>query len=224
MRTSLPVATIAAASVMIALAASPAQATPTVSGGPLDAADFMADNITSGTFSYVGNHVADFSGSGSGVLTVTSATFRDTFGYTNSAYGNAVQVFSSSQSAPVVATISPTYAPFVFYFFSDGSSAGRGSDSDATLFSNGHSIGTDAGQTNLAIYESTTGEYAFFFDDGGPSGCINSYGTCLPSDDNDYNDLVVTYTPRPVPEPISLTILGTGILGLGLVRRHRMAV
>ncbi|MGA9866630.1 MAG: PEP-CTERM sorting domain-containing protein [Acetobacteraceae bacterium] len=49
------------------------------------------------------------------------------------------------------------------------------------------------------------------FSQVGGAGTVISYGATL------------TTTIPPIPEPISLAVLGTGLLGLGLVRRRKVA-
>jgi hypothetical protein len=225
MRHNLFIAAVATAAIMTGLGQMGAQATPIVIGGPLTATQFMNASIDTGTYSYLGSSTSVFTGTGSGTMTLAESTFSDTFGYANASYGAAHTVFVNSTDAPSTATISPSYSPFVFFFATGGSGGyGQGADSPATLYSDGHTNGTDGGQANLAIYKSTTGQYAFFFDDGGPSGTTGQHGGSTPIDDNDWNDMVVTYTPTAIPEPLSLAVLGIGIFGLGLIRSRRHAV
>jgi hypothetical protein len=219
--------TLGAGLAALGLAMASAHATP-VGGGPVDSAVFTAAHLTTTGWSYDGNSVSAFSGSATGTLDLSLADYNDTFGYSKANGTALTPVFSGTNSDGTSATINPTYNPYLLYFSSPGG-AGNPSDSPATLFSNGTAIGTDSGQANLAIfYNASLSEYALFFDDGGPAGETCTGGIfnrrCNPNDDNDYNDMVVTFKPTPqsVPEPMSIAVIGAGMLGLGAARRRRI--
>ena len=198
-----------AVAVMLAatLGASGAQATTI--GGSVSNADFIAANGPLSGWSYVGQSTAAFTLPGSGTVELRSADFSNSFGYSTTGHASLTQVFSTSASVGTTATIAPGFTPFLFYFDADA----PGNGNDATRFTDGFGTGQAASQAGIDIFlRASTNTYSFFFDDGGPLG---------QGDDNDYNDLVVNYTPvtTRVPEPASIALLGTSLLGIGLTRR-----
>ena len=184
-------------------------------GGSVSNSDFNAAVGALAGWSYLGQTTAAFTLPGSGALTLRSATYGDSFGYSTTSYGSQTVVFGSGAAVGATTSITPGFSPFLFYFANNQPGANAG-----LIWSDGHGAGggTWSSQSDMDIfYNAGTNTYAFFYDDGGPPGS---------QDDNDYNDMVVTYTPATtrVPEPATIALFGAGLIGLGTsVRRRRKA-
>ena len=134
---------------------------------------------------------------------------RNTFGWfeTDSAgtlLGAQHELFSGIQGAGAVATFTPTsYYGFYLttpqgYTFYTLSSASTGED--------------DKGYQHFAVFHGPGESYWLGMED-------LKFGNCY-SSDKDYNDMVVYVAP--VPEPATLTLFGTGLIGLAALVRRRL--
>jgi len=73
--------------------------------------------------------------------------------------------------------------------------------------------GSDPGYQHFAVFSGPDESFWIGMEDLKFGGCNSS--------DKDYNDMVVYVAPAPIPEPATLTLFGTGLIGLaGLVRRR----
>jgi len=218
-----------------------ASAAPTIVGTPSNttagqiATDFADAGILSGTWnllspiSYFASNVT-----GGGTLDLRSSTYGDSFGWAPDGTDSPLHtIFGNGAIVGATAAIAPG-VNFDFYFHTDGSGCSilvLGCDPAGTVFSDGSKSPGTTSQVDMAIYQDTQGDFAFLFDDGGPAGNtlrwdpVTCQWTWVPKDDNDYNDLFVTFVPNPttknVPEPVTLSLFGAGLAGVFAARRKR---
>jgi len=203
----------------------PGQGSSGSNGGDMDNCDlncitaaFNAAGITDGNWTLVGqsevfgqstsggNGNGFFNNGGTVQLKLELAGDNNAFGVTNTGSSLVQLLTTSGNNIDDTATFTnpdgSTPTDFDFYF--------------KNLSTNRTCLSSDSECDNgldMAIYKNGN-TFAFFFDDGGNNN------------DNDYNDMVVTayLTPTSVPEPMTLGLLGAGLLSLGAaVRRRRNA-
>lgn len=212
-RLSLCGAAIAAALVT----ASAAQAAP-VLGSNVDSTVFSAAIGSTAGWSYMGGSTSAFSGSGTAELRWRSSSYANSFGYSRTTYNDRVTVFGAAATVGSTAAVMGYNPAYLMYFQADGNDFLIFSD-DNRQFTDGNATGGNPGQQQGDIdifFHMGMSKWAFFFDDAG--GGFSLFG-----DDNDYDDMVVTFQQTAVPEPGALSLLGAALLGLFMMRRRQSA-
>jgi MYXO-CTERM domain-containing protein len=158
-----------------------------------------------------------FTRPGAGELELRESSYSSSFGFVGLApgYDHRTVIFGPGAAAGATAVIEPGFAPFLFFF----QTVGAGNDTN-TRVTDGVGWGPGADQAGIDIFYNPAREtYAFFYDDAGG-------GSGWRGDDNDYNDLVVTYRPAGtvVSEPAAAAILLAAVAGLVLLRRRRASL
>ncbi|MGE3333990.1 MAG: PEP-CTERM sorting domain-containing protein [Rhodospirillaceae bacterium] len=146
-----------------------------------------------------------------------SSSYLNSFGTSDMAHQNRTEIFGASAGNGSIYELAASPVDRLFYFNANGTDLLLASD-DNRQYTDGFSSGGTPGrfQGGMDIfYHANSHTWAFFFDDAGG-------GIPILGDDNDYDDLVVTFRRDIVPEPGALSLLGLALLGFGgLMRRKK---
>lgn len=198
--------------------AAPALAAP-ILGSNVDSAVFASSIGATSGWSYLGQSTSAFTMTGTATLQSRSSGYANSFGYSNTGHGGRVELFSTAATSGA-STFVTGYSPsYLFYFQANGSDTIFFSD-DNRQYTDGFDSGSTPGENQGDIdifFNAAMSKWAFFFDDAG--GGLPVFG-----DDNDYDDLVITFQQVNVPEPGAIGLMGLALLGMaGMIRRRKAA-
>lgn len=208
---------LATAALTLAAFTGGAQAAP-VLGSHVDSSVFASAIGSTSGWNYMGQSVGAFSGNGTAELKWRSSSYADSFGYANTAHGGRVSIFGTGASVGATSLVSGYSPDYLFYFQGDGSDFLVFSD-DNRQYTDGHDTGGNPGENQADIdifHNAAQSIWAFFYDDAGG-------GVFIAGDDNDYDDMVVTFAEeaaQSVPEPAGLALLGLALLAVPALRRR----
>ncbi len=200
----------------------PAKAAPILGSHVEDTLFISAIAPNTEGWSYLGESTglpSPFAVAGRLTLMWRASSYGNSFGTADMSHGNRAEIFGASAGRGTIYELAASPVDRLFYFNADGADLLLASD-DNRQYTDGFSSGGTPGRLQGGMdifYHANSHTWAFFFDDAGG-------GLPILGDDNDYDDLIVTFRRDIVPEPGALGLFGAALLGVaGLSRRRKKA-